>query len=63
MSESDEISLWCWVLGDTYDRVFEVSIKRNATIYDLKEAIQGRKPSFKAISAASLKLFKVGEWY
>ena len=63
MSESDEVTLWCWVLGDTPKQVFKVSIKRSATIVDLKEAIQGKKPSFKAIPADSLDLFKVGEWY
>ena len=63
MSESDEIRLWCWVLGDTPNQIFEVSIQRSATIYRLKIAIQGLKPSFKDISADSLELFKVGEWY
>jgi hypothetical protein len=58
---SDEIKLWCWVLGDTPNRVFSVSIKRSDTIHDLKKAIQGQKPSFKDISGDSLALFKVGE--
>jgi hypothetical protein len=61
MSESDEIRLWCWVLGDTHNRVFEVSITRSATIRGLKKAIQGQKPSFKDIPANSLDLYKVGE--
>ena len=61
MPESDEITLWSWVLGDTHNRVFEVSIKRRATIDDLKIAIQGQKPSFKDIPADSLNLYKVGE--
>jgi len=50
-----------WVLGDTHNRVFEVFIKRNATIDGLKKAIQGQKPSFKDIPADSLDLHKVGE--
>ncbi|KAM6504274.1 hypothetical protein JOM56_001217 [Amanita muscaria] len=58
MSESDEIKLWCWVLGDERYRVFRVSIKRSATINGLKKAIQGRKPSFKDIAADSIELFK-----
>ena len=61
MSEPDEIRLWCWVLGDPYHQVFEVSIKRSALIDDLKIAIQGQKPSFKDIDADSLMLYKVGE--
>ena len=63
MSESDEIELWCWVLGDTPNRVFSVSIKRSDTIYDLKIAIKGEKPPFKDIAADSLDLYKVGDWY
>ncbi len=51
---------WYWV-GDTHNRVFEVFIKRNATIDGLKKAIQGQKPSFKDIPADSLDLHKVGE--
>ncbi|KAM6492684.1 hypothetical protein JOM56_012408 [Amanita muscaria] len=59
MSEStDEIKLWCWVLGDTPNQVFGISIKRSATIGGLKTAIQGRKPSFKDIPPDSLELFK-----
>ena len=61
MSESNEISLWCWVLGDPVRHIFNVSIKRSATIHRLKKAIQGEKPSLKDISADSLKLYKVGE--
>ena len=63
MSESDEIRLWCWVLGDTPNEIFEVFIKRSATINRLKMAIQGLKQSFKDINADSLQLFKVGQWY
>ena len=63
MTESDKIRLWCWVLGDTPNQIFEVSIERSATIYGLKKAIQALKPSFKDISADSLELFKVVEWY
>ncbi|KAM6497143.1 hypothetical protein JOM56_007616 [Amanita muscaria] len=58
MSESDEIRLWCWVLGDTHKRVFSVFIKRSAPIEDLKIAIQGQKPSFKDIPADSIDLYK-----
>ena len=61
MSESDEIRLWCWVLGDAHHRVFQVSIKRSATIHDLKKAIKGRKPSFKDIDADFIDLYKVGK--
>jgi hypothetical protein len=61
MSESDKIRLWCWVLGDAHHRVFAVSIKRSAPIYDLKIAIQAQKPSFKNIDADSLNVHKVGE--
>ena len=63
MTESDKIRLWCWVLGDIPNQIFEVSIERSATIYSLKIAIQALKPSFKDISADSLELFKVVEWY
>ena len=59
MSESDKIRLWCWVLGDPYERVFSVIIKRSADIEDLKKAIIQRKPSFNADWAKGL--FKVGE--
>ncbi|KAF8336080.1 hypothetical protein F5887DRAFT_1285507 [Amanita rubescens] len=58
MSESDEIKLWCWVLGDPRNQIFRVSIKRSAAIDDLKAAIHGRKPSFKDIAADSLRVFK-----
>ena len=61
MSESDEIRLSCWILGDTYDRIFSVTIKRSACIYDLKKAIIGQKRSFKGVSAGSIDLYKVGE--
>lgn len=63
MSDSDKIKLWCWVLGDTSDRVFSVLIERSASIEDLKEAIQRRKSSFKDIIADSLDVYKVGKWY
>ena len=62
MSESDEIKLWCWVLGDDFQRVFPVIIKRSADIDDLKEAIIQRKLSFKDISPDTMDLYKVGEW-
>ena len=58
---SDEIKLWCWVLGDTPNQVFSVSVKRSDTIHVLKKVIQGQKPSFKGISGDSLELCKVGE--
>ena len=61
MSESDEIRLWCWVLGDEYQRVFSVIIKRSARIEDLQTAIQKRKPSFKDVNADTIELYKVGE--
>ena len=61
MSESDEIRLWCWVLGDEYQRVFSVIIKRSARIEDLQTAIQQRKPSFKDVNADTIELYKVGE--
>ena len=61
MSESDEIRLWCWVLGDEYQRVFSVIIKRSARIEDLQTAIQKRKPSFKDVNADTIDLYKVGE--
>ena len=54
MSETDEIKLWCWVLGDTHKRIFEVSVNRSANVYAFKKAIQGQKPSFKNIPADSL---------
>ena len=63
MSKStDEIKLWCWVLGDSPKRVFSVSIERSATIHDLKKAILREKPSFKDINADCLDLFKVSKW-
>ena len=40
MSASDEIKLWCWVLGDTCERVFPVI--SSAHIEDLKKAIKGK---------------------
>ncbi|KAF8344474.1 hypothetical protein F5887DRAFT_1159528, partial [Amanita rubescens] len=58
MSESDEIKLWCWVLGDPRNRIFRVSIKRSAAIDDLKAAIHVRKPSFKDFAVDSLCVFK-----
>ena len=61
MSESGEIKLWCWVLGDPRNQIFRVSIKRNAAIHGLKAAIHGRKPSFKDFAVNSLRVFKVGE--
>ncbi len=62
MSDSDNIKLWCWVLGDTIHRVFSVSIKRSATIEGLKGEIQTRKSSFKDTNPESLDIFKVGEY-
>lgn len=63
MSESEEIRLWCWVLGDAHKRVFSVIIKRSARIGDLQKAIKEQKPSFKDIPADSIDLYKlkVGE--
>ncbi|EDR08850.1 uncharacterized protein LACBIDRAFT_326431 [Laccaria bicolor S238N-H82] len=58
MSESDEIELWCWVLGDPYERVFSVTIKRSASIQDLKKAIKGEKQSFTGVDADSIDLYK-----
>lgn len=58
MSEPDEIKVWCWVLGDTPNRAFTVSIKLSAPIHDLKNA---QKPSFKDIGPDALEVYKVGE--
>jgi hypothetical protein len=60
MSDSDNIKLWCWVLGDTIHRVISVSIERSATIEELTTVIQERKSLLKDIT---LDIFKVGEWY
>ena len=60
MSDSDNIKLWCWVLGDKPARVFSVSIERSASIEYLKETIQRRKSSIEDITASTLDLYKVG---
>jgi hypothetical protein len=60
MSDSDNIKLWCWVLGDKSTRVFSVSIERSASIDYLREIIQRRKSSFEDIAASALDLYKVG---
>lgn len=57
----DKVKLWCWVHGDALHRVFPVRVKLSDTIFELQEAIQERKPSFKNIDADSLELRKVGE--
>ena len=63
MSESDEITLWCWVMGDAPRNAFSVFIKRSATIDLLKSAIHAQKRSFKDIDIPSLNIYKVGERY
>ena len=60
MSDSDNIKLWCWVLGDKPARVFSVSIKHSADIEYLKKNIQKQK-SFEDITASALDLYKVGQ--
>ena len=60
--ESDEIRLWCWVLGDTPNEIFEVFIKRSATINRLKMAIQGLKQPFKDINAEALTPYNFLRW-
>ena len=60
MSDSDNLELWCWVLGDKPARVFSVSIERSANIGYLKKTIQKQKSSFKDITASALDLYKVG---
>ena len=62
MSESDEITLWCWVMGDAPHNAFSVFIKRSATIHLLKSAIHAQTRSFKDIGdIPSLNVYKVGE--
>ena len=58
MSEPYEIKVWCWVLGDTPNRAFTVSIKLSAPIHDLKNA---QEPSSKDIGPDALEVYKVGE--
>ena len=60
MSKSTE--LWCWVLGDSPERVFSVSIERSAIIHDLKKAILREKPSFKDINADFLRWTNGKRW-
>ena len=60
MSDSDNIKLWCWVLGDKPAQVFSVSIERGASIEYLRETIQRQKSSFEDITASALDLYKVG---
>ena len=63
LTNMSKITLWCWVLGDSHDRIFAVSIKRSDTIYNLKTAIHKLKPSFQEIDADTLDIYKykVGE--
>ena len=60
---SSEIKLWCWVQGDDLDRVFLVDVKLSDTVYELKEAIWKKKPSFERVAADTLQLWKVSELY
>ncbi len=59
MSGSD-LSIYCWILGDRYEHVFQVEISRNKIIATLKDAIKAEKQNtLKDIDTCSLILYKV----
>jgi Crinkler effector protein N-terminal domain len=60
MSDSDILKINCWVLGDRYNRAFQVKIPRNESVDALRVAIKAKKPNaMKDIDAHSLILYKV----
>jgi Crinkler effector protein N-terminal domain len=60
MSDSDPLSINCWILGDHYEHVFTVEISRNKNVNRLKDAIKVENhPSLNDIDADTLILYKV----
>ena len=59
MSDSDPLSINCWILGDHYEHVFTVEISRNKNVNRLKDAIKVENhPSLNDIDADTLILYK-----
>ena len=60
MSDSDILTINCWVLGDEYDCVFPVKIPRNESVAALRVAIKAEDPTtMKDIAAKNLILYRV----
>jgi hypothetical protein len=60
MSDSDPLSINCWLLGDDYKHVFQVEIPRNKVVGHLKDAIKVKNHvSLNDIDAHTLILYKV----
>lgn len=57
---SDNITLTCLVHGDPTDRIFEVKIDKNESIYSLKEKIKNKKSNLLSKTDANdITLWKV----
>jgi len=60
--ESDEIKLWCSILGPSVERLFSVDILRDRTVGHLKDAIKKEvAPRLNHIAASSLDIWKVSK--
>jgi hypothetical protein len=57
-----ELVLNCWVLGDGYQNVFEVTISNTKSVSALKKQVHyDKKPIFDVFPADTLVLWKVSE--
>jgi hypothetical protein len=57
---TDEIELYCWVIGDDPDKIFPVQIEKSKTVGNLRDAIKTKnEPQFRDIAANTLTLRKI----
>ena len=60
MSDSDIITINCWIRGDEYMRVFDVEISRSKSVHALRVAIKAQMPNtLKDIEPFLLILYKI----
>ena len=59
MSDTDILTINCWIQGDRYSCAFQVKIPRNESVDALRVAIKATNPKMKDINAHSLILYKV----
>ena len=60
MSESDKLTLWCWVYRDDGGSLFPVNIPQNETVGGLKDSIREKTLSrFRDVEANMLQLYSI----
>ena len=59
-SDSEPLTLWCWIHGDHFKQTFPIEISKTKTVCHLKSAIMAESPVFfRGVDARALLLYKV----